>query len=64
MNLIFLFSLGVVHDGTGVASSCLATNSYIMAPGTGPGSNASNLNYFSTCSISQFKTFLLTADLR
>ena len=63
MNINIEFSLGVVHDGTGVASSCLATYSYIMTPVVGSSSNATNLNSFSTCSVSQFKTFLLTADL-
>ena len=63
MNLKIKFSLGAVHDGTGVASSCLATNSYIMTSVVGSSSNAQNLNYFSTCSVSQFQTFLLIADL-
>jgi hypothetical protein len=35
-----------------------------MTPLIGFGSNATNLYYFSTCSINQFKEFLLTTDLR
>jgi hypothetical protein len=60
----YYLSLGSIHDGTGVALSCLTTNNYIMTPMIGSGSNATNLYYFSTCSVNQFKTTLLTADLR
>jgi hypothetical protein len=55
MNIKIYWSLGAIHDGTGVASSCLTTNNYIMTAVIGSGSNATNLYYFSTCSINQFK---------
>jgi hypothetical protein len=56
-------SLGAIHDGTG-DKNCLASDNYIMTPSVGMNSNATNLYYFSNCSLNHFKSHLLTADLR
>ena len=54
--------LGAVHDGSGSAINCSASNNNIMTPAVGAYSNGTNLFYFSQCSINSFKETLLTPD--
>jgi hypothetical protein len=56
------FSLGAVHDGTGVAIACPASNNNIMNASVGAYTNSTNLFYFSNCSMNSFKLTLLTPD--
>ena len=58
------FSLGAVHDQTGTAISCLASNNHIMTSSLGAYTNATNMFYFSNCSINSFKQTLLTPDYK
>ena len=63
-NIFFFFSLGAVHDQTGIASSCPASSNYIMTSSVGSYTNATNSFYFSNCSITSFKKTILTSDFK
>ena len=52
------FSLGAVHDGTGVAVNCTASSNNMMTAVIGLYSNAQNLFFFSNCSVNSFKKLL------
>ena len=60
----FNFSLGAIHDQTGTAISCPASNNNIMTSSVGAYTNSTNMFYFSNCSIISFKQTLLTSDYK
>ena len=61
---IFILSLGGIHDGTYAASACPASSNYIMTASVGTSQNATNLFYFSNCTLDTFKSTLLTPDMK
>ncbi len=58
----FKYSLGAVHDATGVAINCSASSNYMMTAVVGAYSNGENLYSFSNCSINSFKSTLLNTN--
>jgi hypothetical protein len=62
-HLNFNLSLGAVTDGTAVSKDCPASDNFIMTPFAGAfDTNLENTLKFSSCSIRQFKNFLIRAN--
>jgi hypothetical protein len=61
------FSLGSFHDGDAfeqLAGNCAVADNFIMTPTIGASSeNLLNLFRFSSCTLAQFKSILLSTDL-
>ena len=59
----FVSRLGAINDGSAKALSCKPSSNYIMTPVAGYYDNATNLFFYSKCSVNLFKSVLLSPNM-